>query len=356
MRCLWARKEILGPAKVSVETGEQARIPVRLALPRDLKPGSYELTLAAKFDTGETQTDAFTIDILPEAPKPAAEAKIAVFDPKGETKKLLSDVGVKFTPIDAATDTAGCDVLVIGKHALTMAEPKLDLSRVRKGLKVVVFEQTTDVLEKRVGFRVEEYGIREVFPRVAESPVLAGLTADNLHDWRGEGTTVPPQLEVPTNNPTKFPTIQWCGINATRAWRVGCHGTVASVMIEKPATGDFLPLLDCGFAMQYSPLLEYREGSGMVVFCQLDVTGRTEGDPAAMRLVGNLMGYVAAWKPAASRKLLYAGDAAGKAHLERAKFSPADYQGGPLSTDQVLVVGPGGSEKLATSTSRSSRG
>ena len=175
------------------------------------------------------------------------------------------------------------------------------------------------------------------------------MTADNLHDWRGEGTTVPPRLEAPANNPVKFPIVQWCGIEATRAWRVGCQGTVASVFIEKPAAGNFLPLLDGGFALQYSPLLEYREGSGMVLFCQLDVTGRTESDPAANRLVGNLMGYVSSWKATPSCKVLYAGDAAGKAHLESAKFAPADYQGGPLSADQVLVVGPGAGEKLAAS-------
>ena len=34
----------------------------------------------------------------------------------------------------------------------------------REGLKVVVFEQTADVLEKRLGFRVAEYGLRCVFP------------------------------------------------------------------------------------------------------------------------------------------------------------------------------------------------
>jgi hypothetical protein len=124
---------------------------------------------------------------------------------------------------------------------------------------------------------------------------------------------------------------------------------VASVFIEKPSAGDFLPLVDGGFALQYSPLLEYHEGSGMVLFCQLDVTGRTENDPAANRLVGNLMGYVSSWKPTPSRKLLYAGDPAGKAHLEHAKFAPADYEGGPLAADQVLVVGPGAGEKLAAS-------
>ena len=35
-----------------------------------------------------------------------------------------------------------------------------------------------------------------------------------------------------------------------------------------------------------------------MLFCQLDVTGRTEPDPAAESLARNLLGYVSAWKPA----------------------------------------------------------
>jgi hypothetical protein len=63
-----------------------------------------------------------------------------------------------------------------------------------------------------------------------------------------------------------------------RLWRCGNVGNVASVLIEKPARGDFLSLLDGGFGLQYSALLEYREGSGMVLFCQTDVTGRSQGE------------------------------------------------------------------------------
>ena len=58
----------------------------------------------------------------------------------------------------------------------------------------------------------------------------------------------------------------WCGIPVPHIWRCGNQGNVASVLIEKPARGDFLPLVDGGFSLQYSPLLEYREGQGVVLF------------------------------------------------------------------------------------------
>ena len=40
----------------------------------------------------------------------------------------------------------------------------------RDGLKVILFEQTAKVLERRFGFRVEEYGLRQVFPRAPSRP------------------------------------------------------------------------------------------------------------------------------------------------------------------------------------------
>jgi hypothetical protein len=150
-----------------------------------------------------------------------------------------------------------------------------------------------------------------------------------------------------TLRPRHGPTVRWCGLEVSRAWRCGCRGNVASVLIEKPARGDFLPILDGGYALQYSPLLEYREGRGLVLFCQLDLTGRTENDPAAALLAGNLLRHVAAWKPPPRRRAVYVGDAAGKRHLEAAGLTLAAYSKDNLAADCVLIVGPGGGRLLA---------
>ncbi len=216
----------------------------------------------------------------------------------------------------------------------------------RDGLKVIMFEQTPEVLEQRFGFRVAQYGLRQVFARVPDHPLVAGLAAQHLHDWRGAATIQPPRLKYEMR-PRYGPTIQWCDIPVTQVWRCGNQGNVASVLIEKPACGDFLPILDGGFALQYSPLLEYREGKGMMLFCQIDVTGRTEAEPAADALVRNLLRYVSAWKPAPRREAVYVGDPAGKSYLESTGVSLCSYEGGSLSPHQVLIVGPGGGPKLA---------
>ncbi len=361
-----------GHTNLVLETGQQARLPLAFALPADLPPGEYRLTARVAFDPGEVQADEFAVHVLPPRPTPAARPasapRLVVFDPRGETRTLFERLGVAFQAVDAAAETGAHDLLVIGKGALTPDGPAPDIRRVRDGLRVLVFEQTTDVLEQRLGFRVTEYGLREVFPRLPDHPALAGLRPEHLRDWRGAATLLPPRLKYELN--PKFngaPTVTWCGLSVTRAWRCGNQGNVASVLIEKPARGDYLPLADGGFSLQYSPLLEYREGAGVVLFCQMDVTGRTEREPAAERLAANLLDYLATWKPMPERQPLYVGDPAGRAWLETAGFRLAAFpqpekgianapaapvgvsptgHGAPLAPAQLLVVGPGGGVRL----------
>lgn len=347
--CRWSLalpKPVAGRRQVRVETGQQARAPLQFKIPPHTPPGRYDLTATVTFSNGETQEDAFTLDVLPRAGAVSAKARIALFDPKGETGRLLKNLGVVCTPVEPAADLSGYALLIVGKGALTPDDAGPDVGRVRNGLKVLMFEQTSEVLERRFGFRVEEYGLRWVFRRVPDHPLLAGLGEEHLRNWRGEATLLPAALKYEIGQ-RRAPEVKWCGLPVTRLWRAGNRGNVASVLIEKPARGDFLPIVDGGFGLQFSPLMEYREGKGLVLFCQMDVTGRTEDDPAAETLARNLVQYAAEWKPTPRRQVVYAGDEPGRRHLEQAGFSPRPYEPLNLSAEAVLVVGAGGGTKLA---------
>jgi beta-galactosidase/beta-glucuronidase len=351
--CEWSLalpRAVTGHNKVSVLTGAQERIPLRFELPASLAPGTYQLTASVHFSSGETQKDSFSLHVLPRPSGLSAGAKIALFDPKGDTAQALAALHVRFQRVKATTDLSAYDVLIVGKEALTCDGPGPDIGRVREGLKVVLFEQTAKALEQRLGFRVAEYGLRQVFPRVPDHPLLAGLEAEHWRDWRGSATLSPPRLQY-SLRPRYGPTVRWCGFEVPRVWRCGCRGNVASVLIEKPARGDFLPILDGGFGLQYSPLLKYHEGKGMVLFCQLDVTGRTAPEPVADRLVRHLLRYVSTWKPRPSRKAFYVGTPAGKKHLAAAGLSLGVYTKKDLTPDRVLVVGAGGGQRLAADAS-----
>jgi beta-galactosidase/beta-glucuronidase len=348
-KCSWSLPvaKLAGNKTVTVLAGQQERIPIRAELPDQLVAGNYELSASAEFGNGKSQNGAFRINVLSPLSRPSTKAKIALFDPKGETGKLLTRQGVGFESVKADADLAVFDLLVVGKEALSADGPAPDVKRVRDGLKVIVFEQTGKALETRFGFRVAEYGLREVFPRVPDHPLLNTLRPEHLRDWRGEAALLEPRLKY-TTRPRYGPTVKWCGIDVSHVWRCGNRGNVASVLIEKPARGDFLPVLDGGYALQYSPLMEYREGKGMALFCQMDITARSENDPAAETLASNIVRYVSDWKPMPRRTAMYVGDPAGKKHLEVSGLSLLDYSKDKLNNDHVLIVGPGGAKELTS--------
>ena len=339
---------VRGNKKVTIRTGEQERIPLHFDLPKDLVARQYKLNMSVRFNTGDAQQDSFIVHVIPQVPAPKIAGKIALFDPKGETDNLLKTMGIDCKPVNLNADLTGFNILIIGKGTLTLNGQVPDLRRVREGLKVIVFEQKPEVLEKRLGFHVTEYGLRNVFQRVADHPVLEGISAEHLRDWRGEATIIPPRLAYKRSR--RFddaPSVRWCDIEVTRAWRCGNSSNVASVLIEKPHSGDFLPIVDGGFSLQYSPLMEYREGRGLILFCQMDVTGRTESDPAAVRLVRNIFQYVSDWRPRKTRKAVYVGDNLGKKHLEAAGIAVEGINTRTLTADHVLIVGLGGGKELS---------
>ncbi len=195
-----------GSKQVTVAAGEQTRIPLRWKLPEVLAPGDYPLTMKARLqssrvaaesasDSEDTQTDALAIHVM-EHPQPLhLNARIALFDPQGETRQLMNKLGVSCVDVRADADLSEYDLLIVGKAALTRDGPAPDIARVRDGMKVVVFEQTSEALEQRLGFRVQEYGLRQLFPRVPEHPYLAGLNDHQLRDWRGASTILPARLK-----------------------------------------------------------------------------------------------------------------------------------------------------------------
>lgn len=342
-----AGTSIRGTTELTIPTGEQTQLLLEVELPRGLPPGPYQLKASFTPRAGVPQEDSFRFDVVPRpVPSPSA-ARVAVFDPVGQTWAALASLGLKAERVSADADLAEFDLLLIGKGALTPTGPAPDLRRVRDGLKVVVFEQTAETLEKRLGFRVTAYGLRQAWPRVADSPLLAGLTAESLRDWRGASTLLPPTLEYTLSRRYNgAPAVRWCGLEVTRLWRCGNRGNVASVLIEKPHRGDFMPVVDGGYALQYSPLLEYREGRGLVLFCQMDVTGRTEADPAAETLFANIFRYVDGWRPAPPRTALYAGEPKGLEWLHASGVAASVFQGQFPGANQALIVARGGAPAL----------
>ena len=222
--------------------------PVSLQLPAKLAPGRYEL--AAKFNFGNlTFNDSFMLDVLSGDNAPEFTVPIALYDPKGMTAKWLDSLKIRYRKITTPSDSRTDELLVIGREALFDSGEQLNLDAVREGKKVLIFEQQANQLV-RLGFRINEHGLRTIFPVSPRHPVLAGLTPENLKNWHGEATLLSSYI-----NYDQFfcPSWKWCGFENTRVWRCRNRGTVANVLVEKPTIGNFTPILDGGFALQYTP-------------------------------------------------------------------------------------------------------
>ena len=195
--CEWSLglpQPVAGSKKLTLATGEQERIPLRFDLPAALPPAPTNSPQASASATARRRkTPSLSTSCRRRPIFPSRQDR--PLRPEGRDAKLLAALNIPFQQVKANADLSSYDILIIGKEALTPDGPGPDVDRVRDGLKVVVFEQSSKVLEQRFGFRTAEYGLRQVFPRVPDSPVLAGLDMDRLRDWRGDATILPPRLQ-----------------------------------------------------------------------------------------------------------------------------------------------------------------
>lgn len=299
---LWQKgdKRMEKKGRVEVAAGGRATVPVAFTFPKRAKDGeAYRLTAVFEFEDGVVQADDFALTAVKPPERPALAKPVLLYDPKGLTTALFDRLRVRYVRFDGSRAPGADEVVVIGREALD-GKGLPWLAGVAHGLKVLVFEQRAEVLEGQLGFRVAERGSRRLFSRYAH-PVTQAFDGAHFSDWSGAATLLPPHLEGLPEAETHDPKWRWCGFENTRVWRCGSRGNVASVLIEKPTRGDWRALVDGEFDMQYAALLENVEGSGRVVFCQLDVTGRTAENPVSDRLVVNLLGYLDRARPETGR-------------------------------------------------------
>jgi len=276
--------------------------------------GRIEMTATVNGRTDETLQDSFTYTVLPPTPRLRlpANVKIACYDPKGITARLLRERHVPFQQLDTSEPPAGTTLFIIGREAISMNGTVLHIGDwLKRGMTILLFEQTEEVLQRYWGFRTASPGTRRVFVRQPQHPLCAGLNDELLRDWRGSSTLLEPYPQR-TGYYDRYPRQIWCGFDNSRTWQWGNYGCVASVLIEKPQRGNWSFPLDCEFDLQYTPLCEWLAPQGRVIFCQIDLSGREGNDPVADRLLVNLLRYASTAPPPALSPASYIGNDATK--------------------------------------------
>ncbi len=327
--------DVRGKGEIEIAPGKTAFAPMAFDVPAT---AASRCTIEAEFEhDGETMRDAFAFNVVKPTPTVKLKSKVALFDPVGDTAKELDKRNVKYTKIEGPESLAPFGLLVVGRGALATDRSIEDIGRVRQGLNVLIFEQTAETLQNKLGFRVNEQGLRQLFAFDRNGAFGRGFPPEHFMNWQGESTTLPPYIAGPVMGQPKW---DWAGFENTRVWRNRNWGNVGHALIEKPSVGNFMPILGGGFDMQYAALMTYQEGRGTVVFCQTEVTGRTVEDPVAQNLFSELLAYAEVPKPRAVKPVFHLKDEKVEKLLGDLRIKASLYDGKQDLNGAILVVGP----------------
>lgn len=332
-RFTWSVPEwkISGSGTVVTKPGGRTDLPISFRIPDNAAGQKATLHARFSYSGNKTAEDTFPIEVGTPA-KVSLKRAVYLVDPEGSAGPLLRKLKIPFRSL-RGEKLPEQGILILGRNALRKAPASLE-NALRSGLRLLVLEQPYEDL-LNLGIRGNVHGFREIFaldPSFADKP---------LKNWRGASTNLPHYLETPDYEP-QMPKWNWNGFSNTRVWRAGNRGTVSGVVAEKPCVGDWMPLLQAGFDLQYAPLLEYREGKSRVLFCQLDVSGRTEESPEALELLAEALRYLDRSETPEPRRSFYLGNAAGEETLKTLKLKYQPLKEMKQCTERdLLILGPG---------------
>lgn len=286
---------------VRVSPGGRAEIPIRFTVENATQKRTGTVEAEFVFAPGDVVRESFSYTVLPPV-RPQLKSRIGLWDPEKSAAPVLEKTGIDFKPVRQVADLQGIELLVIGRYG--MESLPFDLCEpLSKGLKLLILEQRSELLN-RLGIRGAEHGLRTLFPAVS-------CFADPLRDWRGSSTTRPcfmPGAEVNR----QYPRSSWNGFMNTHIWYCGQRGNVADILPEKPSCGNWLPLYHGGFDLQYAPAMLFREGKAKILFCQLNLSGRTQDEPQAEDTMAELLVMLENSTTPEIRPVFYCGEETGR--------------------------------------------
>ena len=324
-----------GEGSGTIEVARDLFLPISFPIPAELSSDKVDGEIVSEVTIGEaTHRDSFPFRAFAKAPPIAAE--FLVWDPAGKSLPMLTAAGAKLTKWDGSLSTKL--PLIVGREAIGFdTNPPGDLAAfARAGGRILVLAQSPSVLTDGLDARVAALMSRRVFRVPGESPITRGLDDLDLRDWAGSGTLLKPKPDYEVDpgyrdmSPfTNFP---------LHGWRWGGRHTVSSAAIEKPHRSGWTPLIECEFDLQYTPLMELSLGSGRVLWSQLDLEDQYASDPAAARLVTQLLADLTTTPTSPRRPAVYSGGAGGRVLLGTVGLTFTDLKGIPLP-GTILVVG-----------------
>lgn len=293
-----------GSVAKTISPGEISFVPLSLQAPETNARQEASLVLSVSEQGREIASDTFSFQVFPvlDAPAPLA-ARIALHDPSGKSGSWLRHLGVSLLGWKKGDSLDAVDVLLIGREAIKPGDAlPYTPADIARGLRVIILAQQPSVWEM-LGFETVESLPRYTFAADQGSPILDGLKAADLINWRGSPDLLPEGRQVRTYENMRAP--RWTNRHA-----------VASVALKIPEVVGFTPILKTEFDLAWSPLIEWRHGRGIVYFSTLDFNDRIGVDPVATRMARNLLQTAASPLAESTRRVWYRGGEAGAALLQ----------------------------------------
>lgn len=305
-------------------SGNVRLVPFSVTAPSVAKRTDMLFKIALSKDGLPFVVDDFIITVFPRERVVFPASNIAVYDPHGQSTPWLKKLGLKWHEWD--NKARDVKLLIVGRNALSTSRTlPFSMEEVKRGLKVLVLEQLPQIWQG-LGFRTTEAMPRQVFP-VNGSSLMHGLTVNDMRYWRGSPDLLPSGINVQSDN---MHALKW----------TNTHG-IASTIPQNPRCAGFNPLIVAEFDLDYSPLLQWRYGSGSITFCSLDLTSRLGVDPAATTLGANILKRLLQKNKFQSCPLVYKGASDGLRLLQRLGFE-LSLVNPPVPGKQIMVLGRGG--------------
>ena len=275
---------------------------VTLTVPASDAGGECELFVTA-LSSDDRVLDDWSKTVWLEAPvlTPVSSASAVCVIGAGYFRELFRSAGIHADYRNETDDLSAYRLLVVEKNAVTEGSRLNTVVRefASRGGRVIVFEQRVSLFP---GLVLEPKQMQTAFFRADGHPVFRGIDEKELRFWSDDPYSL-----------------------------LSGDGYVTTFMYRKDDGSYMKPLLDAGEGgfgtgdLESTPLFEAREGKGLIVSCQMNVSDRFRTIPAAMKLIRNLLTYADGWsaeKYTAPVKCVFADsttDAKLRAALDAAK-------------------------------------
>jgi hypothetical protein len=285
--------ETSGSERLSLSPTERAHVTAKLTVPaieRAVVPAQFTVEVWEGQEKLFTESHPWKVfrrgDVLHAA---GTAQSLAVYDPVGETARMLGKLGCALTvltPENATKALARARVVAVGKGAFAKkAGVKIVVGRrdgfseqlrrfVERGGTLIIFEQEV-YPGPLIPLTLSGHDATIAFVRDRSHAILRGLDDTDLAHWLPDGL-------------------------------------VARREIVKPTHGGFRALVDSGGerGLETAGLAELRLGRGRMILCQLNVSDRVEVEPAAAAVVQRILRDAATSEQPTGLTAVMASDAA----------------------------------------------